>query len=233
MTDLPMSAPGAPRALLSSSRDLTRKVRAAQRGTWFPLLLFGVLTFGALPVDRYSSYRRTCRTSHGGTSCWIYSNWSFVYWPAALVVAYVAVAAFYLRRSRNRGVGTRVQPYVIAGVVLALGLTTLSIWMAHNPPRPDDILGLHLQANLAAAAFRLVAPTAAIGLALLMLSRVERSWALLVFALLYLVIVVAGVDFGWVEPRFSVWRVLPHTAIAGFALLLGAVGFAAAERRSL
>ena len=30
-----------------------------------------------------------------------------VYWPTALVLAYAAIAAFYIRRSQARGVGTR------------------------------------------------------------------------------------------------------------------------------
>ena len=39
-----------PRAELSRTRDLARGVRRSQRATWFPLLVFAVLTFVSVPV---------------------------------------------------------------------------------------------------------------------------------------------------------------------------------------
>src|SRR5665811_2157924 len=117
MTDASMPGSGTPHELLATTRDLTRRVRIAQRGTWFPLVLLGAVTLGVAPVDRYGGPTFTCTTTDGGRICRIYSASAFVYWPIALVLAYVAITGFYLRRSANRGIGTRTQPYVIAGIV--------------------------------------------------------------------------------------------------------------------
>ncbi|MFD0531936.1 hypothetical protein ACFQ1I_43895 [Kitasatospora arboriphila] len=41
-----------------------------------------------------------------GASCTLIKQGSPVYWPVGLALAYAATAFFYIRRSRNRGVGT-------------------------------------------------------------------------------------------------------------------------------
>src|SRR5690242_19172727 len=90
-----------PHRLLSSAHELTRRVRRDQRATWFPLLVFAALMFIAIPVRRYSGHHLTC----AGQLCRAYTNADLVYWPLALVLAYVAIATFYIRRSRERGIG--------------------------------------------------------------------------------------------------------------------------------
>jgi len=70
-----------------------------------------------------------------------------------------------------------------------------------------------------------VSPEGAIGLALLVLARVERNRALLVFGLVYLVIV----GFGWILLPLTLWLFLVTTAAV---LLLGSIGFALAERHA-
>src|SRR5262249_20606523 len=96
-----------PRRLLSSTRELALRVRKAQRATWFPLLVFAAVTLASIPVYRYGGHHLICVAvpgdgPHGapGRVCTVYSNARFVYWPIALVLAYVAIAAFYIRRSR-------------------------------------------------------------------------------------------------------------------------------------
>ena len=120
--------PGPTRRLLAASRDLARRVRAAQRGAWFPLTLFGALTLLAIVVYRLGHRDLTCRSVPlgrlTGRVCTVYTDAAFVYWPIALMLAYVAIIAFYVRRSSERGVGTPVRPYVVVGVVLALVLTS-------------------------------------------------------------------------------------------------------------
>src|SRR5580692_4471864 len=182
-----------PRRLLSSTRELAERVREAQRATWFPLLVFAAVTFAAIPVYRYggASHFGSCvATGPGLKACTIYPAGAFAYWPAALVLAYVAIAAFYIRRSRARGVETRVRPYAIAGVVIAAALTGAALWAAHNPPLgpANGLTGLGL---------RLASGPGAIGLGLLVLAWAERNRALLVLTAAYLVIVLAHVDFGW------------------------------------
>jgi hypothetical protein len=214
-----------PRQLLSGSQALARRVRAEQRAIWFPLLVFAAMTFGAIPFDRYGHLVLTCRAvpaaGPAGRVCTVYSSPAFVYWPVALVLAYVAIAAFSLHRARARGVGTRVLPYIVVGVVIAIVLTAASLWVAHHPSptifKPTSV-------------YRLIAPAAAIGLALLVLAWVERSVALFVVTVGYLVIVLVPVNFGWVLRRPSPWYFLPHLVIYGSVLLLAGIGFALAER---
>jgi hypothetical protein len=224
---------GDPQDALSRARDLVGRVRVAQRATWFPLLIFAVVTFASIPVERYGGYRTiACKTysfpprAGGlGEACVAYSKALFVYWPAALILAYVAIAAFYAHQARRRGVGTRVRPYVIAGIVLAVAVTGAALWVAHLA-----VLSLDggLPAQQVSLAARLVRPTLAIGLALLVLAWVERSLALLAFMLAYLVILLAPITFGWV--LIGQWAFAPQLAIPGSLLLLGAIGFGLAQR---
>lgn len=76
-------------------------------------------------------------------------------------------------------------------------------------------------------------PLVAIGLALFVLARMERSWAVLAFAVGYLVVALlangGGIGRGSGLP--ATWGFLPNLLIAGVVLLLGGVGFALAERR--
>lgn len=218
-----------PQRLLSNTRELAQRVRKEQRATWFPLLVFAAVTFASIPVLRYGGHHLgPCRAVPAGRICKAYSTAEFVYWPIALVLAYVAIAAFYIHRSRARGVGTRVRPYVIAGIIIAAVVTCASLWALHHPPAGNlVILWLHGPQSLGLF-FRLASPSGAIGLALLVLARAERNPALLVFTLGYLVIVLVPITFGWVIP-LSPWSFLPRLVIQGSVLLLGSVGFALAQ----
>ena len=122
-----------PRQLLSGTRELTRQVRKTQRATWFPLLVLATVTFAAIPF-RYSPHRLgTCAATGAARVCTAYPPALLVYWPTALVLAYVVIAAFYIRRSQARGVGTRVRPYVVAGIILALAMTGSLLWTLYHP----------------------------------------------------------------------------------------------------
>jgi hypothetical protein len=157
--------------------------------------------------------------------CFVYPTTWFIYWPIALVFAYSAIAAFYFSRSRKRGVGTPIWPYVIAGVIVA-ALVTLHAWWDFSNPFGAAQQLLLFQAPLLTRL--LTGPIPTIGLGLLVLAWVERNRALLVFAPAYLVVVLVPIDFGWVMARS--WVFLPHLVIAGGLLLLGAAAFAVAER---
>lgn len=221
--------------LLASTRALTRRVRDAQRGAWFPLALFGLATLASAPFDRYGTTRTCSSPNARGHVCSIYSTWSFIYWPTVLVLIYIVVASFYARRSRERGVGTRVTPYVVVGITIAVVLTAASVWLITHPSASGSILGLplHPGSPLWTAFYRLVSPAAAIGLALLVLARIERNVALLVFTLGYLAIVLFLFSgrHGPVMPHPSPWDFLPRLFIDGGVLLIGSFGFALAGRR--
>ena len=210
-----------PHRLLSNARELAQRVRKDQRATWFPLLVFAALTFASLPVRRYSGHHLDCSAVPGGKICRVYSDADFVYWPIALVLAYVAIVTFYIRRSWARGVGTRVRPYAIVGIIVAVALTGVALWL-HNLPviqNPAWLNGLP---------YRLVSPGGAIGLALLVLAWAERNRALLPVIIVYLAVVLVPVTFGSVQFD-PPWYSLPAVS-QGTVLLLGGIGFALAQR---
>ena len=217
-----------PHRLLSNMRELAQRARKAQRATWFPLLVFAAVTFASIPVRRYGGHHPICATGPGGPqgtrpgACIIYSNAQFVYWPIALVLSYVAIAAFYIRRSRARGIETRVRPYAIAGIIIAVALTGAALWEVHHPLGGLNLMGLN------GLPLRLASPGAAIGLALLVLAWAERNRALLLLTLAYLAAVLVPITFGWVQYD-PPWYSLPVVS-QGSVLLLGGIGFALAQR---
>jgi hypothetical protein len=138
------------------------------------------------------------------------------------MLAYVAIVTFYIRRSRARGVGTRVRPYAIAGIIVTVALTGVALWELHNPPVAQNPIGL------IGLPYRLASPGAAIGLALLVLAWAERNRTLLLLTLAYLAVVLVPITFG--PAQFDPpWYSLPAVS-QGSVLLLGGIGFALAQR---
>lgn len=240
-----MPSSDAPHEVLAGLDDLTRRVRAAQRGTWFPLLLLGALTVGGILVNRFTFHIETvpCPATgpEAGSDCSVgVKQGSPYYWDLGLALAYVATAYFYIRRSRDRGVGTPVQPYILTGITL-LGLVTATTFWAtrHGLPQPGDPIdfwGLHLDPTSESTAFvgMLVGNVTAVGLPLLVLAWVERSRALLLLALAYLALFVVPLltHFQLLQfiPLISPWSAAPRLGLQAVLLLLGALGFGLAER---
>ncbi|WP_262286992.1 hypothetical protein [Micromonospora sp. MA102] len=222
-----------PHELLAAVRDLTRRVRVAQRATWFPLLVFATITLVAIPVYRYAPYLDvfgTCRSRPQHTVCKAPNPAELGYWTVALLLAYAAIAAFYIRQSRRRGVGTTIRPYVVVGVALAVLMTAVSVWLTFHPllPQPADPFTTDpVQIEVGPAVWLvngLASPLAAIGLALLVLAWVERHWALLAYTLGYLAI--GMVQGNQVIRSSSPWFFLPYLLVPAAVLLLGAAAFA-------
>jgi hypothetical protein len=144
-----------------------------------------------------------------------------VYWPTALVLAYVVIAAFYIRRSQARGVGTRVRPYVVAGIILALAMTGSLLWTLYHP-LAFTLAGPGLFSTLHSYPF-------AIGLALVVLAWAERNGALLALALGYSAVVLVTATVGPASRHGLLgWPV--QLVIPGSVLLLGGIGFLLAQR---
>ncbi|KQV14804.1 hypothetical protein ASE03_29900 [Kitasatospora sp. Root187] len=237
-----MPSQGTPHEVLAGLGDLTRRVRAAQRGTWFPLLLLGALTLGGILVSRFTFEVLTVPCPAGdaatGGGCTLYRQGSPVYWPIGLALAYAATAFFYIRRTRNRGVGTPVRPYVLTGIALVGLVTATAFWSFRHglvrPGDPVDLLGLRLDPTSGATQFleRLAGNATAVGLPLLVLSWVERSRALLLLTVVYLAIELVPLTTGWAGiSATSPWSALPRFGVPGLLLLLGALGFRLAELR--
>jgi hypothetical protein len=213
-----------PRRLLSSTRELAQRVRREQRATWFPLLVLAAVTFAAIPVLRASGrHLGPCAaTGPGMRVCTVYPNAQFVYWPIALVLAYVAIAAFYIHRSRARGIETRVRPYAVAGIIIAVVLAGAALWLAHIAPSPSG------QNLIGVTGFgHGLASEIPIGLALLVLAWVERNRALFLLTLIYLAVVLLPIPLRIPNPS---WNLVQQLVAGGTVLLLGGIGFALAQR---
>ncbi|MGN9813387.1 hypothetical protein ACTMSW_29045 [Micromonospora sp. BQ11] len=228
MTTESIPAGDDPRRLLSDVRTLAHRVRLDQRMTWAALLVLAAVTLIGIPFDWFGM-RVRCDPSG---ACTFARRGVLYYWPPALLVAYAAIAFWYVRAARARGLGSRVLSYVISGGVTTVLFT--AAWGAAalyfpSHPAPDGPLPywwLVLD--------RLFSPWGMLGIALLVLARLERNVALLLFTVGYLVTVlfILPTNEGWGPPHWGlrVQFALPQVAV-GLLLLLGAAGFAAAGRR--
>jgi hypothetical protein len=215
-----------PRRLLAEAQSLAHRVRLDQRLTWVTLSILAGVTFLAIPFDvHFMSVHCVA-----GSGCQFKRLGVLYYWPAALMLSYAAIAFSYIRITRSRGLGTRVMPYTITGAALTALFTGVYLWVWHyfdTHPVPT-----HSYPAWVMLLDRLIAPAGIIGIALLVLSRLERNTALLLFTVVYLLVVLVPIDFGWVghgdRPRTAY---LPEQVINGTVLLLGAIGFGLARRR--
>jgi hypothetical protein len=224
MTTDSVPAGGDPRRLLSDVRTLARRVRLDQRVTWVALLVLAAVTFVGIPFDWYFL---VLHCVGDGTVCQFSRQGVLYYWPPALLLAYAAIAVCYVRVARTRGLGARVLPYALTGAALTVLFTAawvaVRLYLPSHPrtlPFPYWVLVLD----------RLIAPWGTIGVALLVLARLERNVGLLVFTLGYLTVALVPIDFGWHWGAFRT-AFLPQQIINGTVLLLGAIGFALAGRR--
>lgn len=228
----------AARQALSATRDLTHRVRLAQRKTWFPLVLLGVVVLAAVPFYRLGRHVVTCdpmlgarggvQIIHQGACVQVDGRPAGLYWILAFVLAYTAIAAVYLHRARSRGVGARILPYVGAGIGTGLVCGIAAAW-SHEL----DLAGRWPAGPVAIG----MVPLLSIGLTLFVLARLERNAALLVLTLGYTVIALLACGIGTRGSGMNaaagfgpVWGFLPGLLAAAAVLLLGGAGFALAER---
>ncbi|WP_433523282.1 hypothetical protein ACQPZ2_41055 [Nocardia pseudovaccinii] len=237
MTDHAADSVDTARQALSATRQLTRRVRLAQRSTWFPLVLLGLVVLASAPFYRLGRHVVTCDPAlgarggveiiHRGT-CVQVVGWPVgVYWIVAFVLAYAAIAVVYVYRARSRGVGARILPYVGSGIAAGLVFGIASAWAQQL-----DLQGYFPTGPVAVG----MVPLLSIGLALFVLARVERNWPLLAFAIGYLVVALLACGMGRRRLGLNLdptWSFLPGLVVTGGVLLLGGMGFALAERRGL
>lgn len=206
-----------PRDLLAEAGRVRSAARRERRGAWFALVLFGIIVLAAAPLYKLS--QRTVFPD--GSSTGVYGGWWVpLYWTIAVPLAYLGCVLYYRRHASRTGVAGSFWPYVAVG----LGLFAL---MAFVPPgivvawgTPSFILAW---TSL---------PLLTLGVGFLVLSRLERSWYLATFSVVFLLLpTVSGRIYGQVVE----WRGVSATgfsmAVAGLALLLaGAVSWASRRR---
>lgn len=213
MTTHPVPSPSDPHDLLAMRRALVHHVRREQRGAWFPLLVFAAVRFGAAPVVRYGQGDDDV-IGDLPPAMW--------YWPVALLLAYGAISWFYLRRSERLGLGTRVGPYLALGIVLVVLITVYVAWTAVQPQFLPDF---REPSPVSLFFDTVVNPAGTIGLALLLLARIERSWPLLAITCGYLGVMIGAGSLPDPSP-WGGWGVL----FEGGVLLLGGVALALRQR---
>jgi hypothetical protein len=223
MTTDAVPAGGDPRRLLSDVRALAHRVRLDQRMTWAALLVLAAVTLVGIPFDWFGM-KVNC---HPDGSCELARRGMLYYWPAAMLLAYAAIAFCYVRAARARGVGARVLPYAITGAattaVFPAAWFAMQIYLSSHPV-PEGPLPYWWW-----VLDRLVMPWGTIGIALLVLAWLERNVALLLFTLAYLVLVllVLPLNIGLGPPWGLRAQFAVPQLIVGVVLLLGAVGFRA------
>jgi hypothetical protein len=226
MTTNDDTAPVSPAALLRQVGALRRRARADRRGYWVPLLIFGVLTLGSLPlyVEHWScAGNDLCTVSGYGWSALDRIGGGVLgdkaalgwYWLAALLAGGLATVGWYRWQAQRRGVQGRIGIAVAAGLVgvaalFAAGLTWFPPYLA--------VVSYHGTAAFLVIAFGLL------GLAWL-----ERSIALGVVAVGYSVaagfamfydMVNVFYRIGWEPPDgYHAW---PNVLVPALVLLAGA-----------
>ncbi|MGA5299845.1 hypothetical protein ACPCHT_07945 [Nucisporomicrobium flavum] len=215
---------GDARRLLSDVRSLAHRVRQDQRLTWVALLVLAGVTFLGIPFDWFGM--KVHCLSDG--SCEFARRGVLYYWPPALLLAYAAIAYSYVRAARARGLGARVLPYAVTGAVTTVVFTAL--WVAaalYLPSHPQAFPSWVMVVD------RLFSPWGMIGIALLVLARLERNLPLLLFTVVYLAVMLMPLEgaFGSETHWGTRGAFLPQQILAGTLLLLGGIGFRRAARR--
>jgi len=237
--------PAQAKAWIDDVSELRSRTRRARRGLWFPLVLFGLVILASTPLYVNPTITPTPAfltpdvpsspstfTGNGGDSGLLGFSlggmFSFsplmvtVFWLVAGPMGYVLTAGFYWLQARRRGVATSIRAYVLTG----LGLFALLVAIS-TPLIPVPVHGNLLVRGLT--------PLLAVALGLFVLARVERSWALLVFAVPFLALcvtanlydmenVVYGLGLGSAGPEVNV-------IVVGSVLLLAGVFFGLAAVR--
>ncbi|MEU6273258.1 hypothetical protein ABZ871_12750 [Streptomyces populi] len=259
---MPSSAGPEPRAaaaaLLAATEDLRTRTRAQTDGAWTSLLGFGLLALAAVPVARYAfnfgAHGRSvasypafayaeltglCVVHEPGTPCLKgefdgavlrFAAWGA--WFVLLPLAWFVLARWYRLRGEARGVVPRRGTWIRAATAAAAVITTALVALLFGKDQPWEAVLLE---NSYASPWYLV------GIGLLALGVVERSWiaaaAGTAHALLLTAYLGASWGSGWLPRRHSVhsgWTDGPQAKaflLAVILLLAGLCERAVARRR--
>jgi hypothetical protein len=170
MTDLNEQTESA----LEYTDELRRRTRIARNGSWFALIVFGVVVMVAMifydapysPLNASKGPFGNGLGSPAGTNLGV-SPWATTYWVISIFLGICAAIAYYWFRSRSSGVAGRTWPFATVGVaMLALAVASRG-WKTLGIPADFWIRGV--QALLV------------IGVGLIALAVIERSLPFLLF----------------------------------------------------
>ena len=235
--------------ILEYADRLRTRTRTARDGSWFALIVFGLVILGAMPF--YDSPHSPpnvsqCHSTINGLVCsgltsstglfgsglgspagtiLNVSPWATTYWVISIFVGICAVVLSYWRRSRSSGVAGRIWPFATIAVgalflaVVSQGWQTLHI--------PGDFWIRGMQALLVMA------------LGLITLAIIEHSWPFMIFIAGFVALALLSClyDVSNLFLRFGIgatWNgndhQLPNLILPALYLLVGGVAFLAIRR---
>lgn len=237
-------------ANLAFANQLRRRTRVARDGSWFALIVFGLVILLATLFYRNPSLTASspgCHPSGSGFYCdttmtprGIFgsglgslfpsvenvSSWATTYWVVSIFVGICLVVAFYWFRSRSLGVTGRIWPFAsIATVALALAVASRGSITIHLPA---DFWLRGTQALFV------------IALGLVVLAAIEHRWSFSIFVagFIGLALLSALYNVSNLFQRLDIggtWngkdQGLPNLILPGIYLVLGGVAFWAIGRR--
>jgi hypothetical protein len=226
------------REVLGEAQQAAQAALRRSRASWFPLVVFGVIILGALPLfveppmgdGGMSSSDSFPSGFLGGWFLADFGKWVSLYWLVSLPLGYLATVLYFRRRAERAGVASRSTGLVVTGVGL-LGLLVLA--------------GLGLLGFLGGMIFfpmlvlRGLAPLLTVAVGLIVLAVAERNRALtgisLVFLALSLLVGLYNVEnvlyrIGWdFSYRYSNW---PSLILPGAFLLISGLVLRRTQRVS-
>lgn len=249
MTNIPEQPDGD----LAYANQLRWRTRVARDGSWFALVVFGLVVLIAMVFYHYPGLTASspgCQASANVFACSSVSvsrgvlgsglgsptpasfdhvsPWATTYWVASIIAGIVTVVGFYWRRARSSGVAGRIWPFATVGVgVLVLAVASRG-WITFKIPLDFWIRGM--QALLVIA----------IGLIALAITERSRAFLLYVAGYLGLAMLSCLYDVSNLFVRLgigSTWNgnteALPNLILPGLYLLVGGVVFYVVRRRGV
>jgi len=164
-------------------RRLRHDARSARHAYWFPLVLFSLLIFAAIPFYSTSEFGGSAPGSNllilGGEPITAAQSDVGYYWLTALVGGLALTMWWYRWHARRIGVKTPARAYLITVVVLTVVALILPVLASS---RPFGFVGIALPYDLF---IRGTFPLVIIAIGLCVLAWTERSRALGLIALVY------------------------------------------------
>jgi hypothetical protein len=233
--------PAGAAGLLDEMRKLRRDARSARHAYWFPLVLFSLLTFLAVPFYVPPHVPQSAAgvvQAVGGSSVpllsgapgFLVQNYLGNYWLVALFGGLALTLVWYRRHARQVGMRTPSRGYVITMTVLT-GLTVILPLLAQVPR-----LGFLLMPLPGDLTIRGTFPFLIIAAGLLVLAWAERSVGLAVIAAVYtgtaLLASLYNIENELGRLGWSVSSGVPNVLLPAIVLFLGgAIAFTAQRRQ--